>query len=92
MSPALQAAFRLATTLPSRVHIKQERSRPQPYVAQGPVSPATFARMDELEAQFLPRKEMARILRVSLETIRKRLGGRKTRSTKARRAQMKEKS
>lgn len=78
MSPALEAAFRLATTLPSRVHHKQD-PKPKPWTRPGPLPAATIARMRELEALNIPRRRMAAELRMSTDTIRKEIGSRKYR-------------
>lgn len=75
MSPALQAAFRLAITLPSKVH---RRPDPQPkhYVAHGRVPEEKLKEMRELEKTGMPRKKMAKILRMSPDTLREKMGSR----------------
>ncbi len=75
MSLALEAAFRLACELPSRTHRKADPP-PKVYRAHGLVPKEKVEQMNALEAKRIPRKKMARILRVSEETIRRKLGNR----------------
>lgn len=76
MSPALEAAFRLSLTLPSKIHRKPD-PKPRPYPAHGPVPADKLQHMRELEALGIPRKQMAQQLRMSPDTIREKLGLRK---------------
>lgn len=69
---ALAAAFRLATTLPSRTHLKPEPREPQP----GPqmLTAGRIERARELEAQGMTRKDIVRMVHLSDVTLLKHLG------------------
>lgn len=75
MSPALEAAFRLATTLPKRTHL-----RPTPekrYPVPGMVTEAKKRHMRELAALGWSRKRISAEVRVGGSTVMLVLGRRK---------------
>lgn len=86
MTRALEVAFRLATTLPSRVH----RWEPPTFdttidrrsLGTQPVPQWKIDRMREMDANDIPRKDIAAALEVNEMTVRRKLGARRNRRAK----------
>lgn len=76
---ALEAAFRLSTSLPARTHHQVDRRYVIDQTSRegrrfGPVEPWKIERAAELEAEGMTRTQIAAALKTSAATIREKLG------------------
>lgn len=77
MSPAMEAHLRLLSTLPSRIHVKAENTKPSGRA--GEIPKWKVNRMRQLEKQGMSHKRISCLLNVSTKSVRKKIGNRRRR-------------